>query len=151
MNLRIIDYRPPRIAQCFVLTALLLHWLTPVNRLHIYSNQVLSAVLGAGGFVIMMWGWWLFRKYQTAICPKGNASTLITSGIYRFSRNPMYLGIVFMLLGIALFAGSLPFYLAAVAYFLIINNGFCPYEEERLAGIFGESYLAYKKQVRRWL
>jgi protein-S-isoprenylcysteine O-methyltransferase Ste14 len=151
MKLRIIDYRPPKIAQLFVLSAALLHWATPLSHLHIYSNRVAGIVLGLAGFVIMMWGWWLFRKFDTAICPTAKADSLVTSGIYRLTRNPMYLGLVSMLLALAFAVGTFPFYLAAAAYFMVINQVFCPYEERKLAKAFAAEYLAYKIKVRRWI
>ena len=150
MNIRIIEYRPPKIAQLFVLAALVLHWATPLSEAYIYSNKILGVILGAGGFGIMIWGWWLFRKNNTAICPTAKTDRLVTSGIYKFSRNPMYLGMVAMLLAVSISIGTIPFYLAAVAYFIIINNAFCPFEEDKLTDAFGEVYLSYKKEVRRW-
>jgi protein-S-isoprenylcysteine O-methyltransferase Ste14 len=151
MKIRILDYRPPKIAQLLVLTAALLHWATPPGHLHIYANQLLGIIVGTGGFAIMMWGWWLFRKFGTAICPTAKSQHLVTSGIYRFTRNPMYLGLVGMLLAIAIVVGTVPFYLAAVAYFVVINHVFCPYEESKLAETFGDGYRSYKNNVRRWV
>lgn len=151
MKIQIIDYRPPRIAQLFVLAAALLHWTTPLSQLHVYSNQVLGIILGIGGFVMMMWGWWLFKKRDVAICPTAETARLVTHAIYRFTRNPMYLGLVLMLVGLAIYVGTPPFYLAAIAYFAVINWVFCPYEEAKLANSFGQEYLNYKERVRRWL
>lgn len=76
---------------------------------------------------------------------------LITDGIYRLTRNPMCLGMIAMLLGVAAYFGSLPFYVAAIAYFLIIDRVFCAYEESKLAASFGREYEAYRSRVRRWL
>lgn len=151
MMSRLIDFRPPRIAQLFVLVAVLAHWATPMSRLHVYSNHALGITLGVAGFAVMMWGWWLFKKADTAICPTAKSVHLVTTGIYRFTRNPMYLGMIGMLLAIAVFVGTAPFYLAAGAYFVVINQVFCPYEENRLAETFGESYRLYRQAVRRWL
>jgi len=67
------------------------------------------------------------------------------------SRNPIYLGMVLMLVGCAIYAGTLLFYLVAALYFAIINIVFCPYEEQKMQGTFGEEFLAYKRSVRRWL
>jgi protein-S-isoprenylcysteine O-methyltransferase Ste14 len=151
MNIKIIDYRPPKIAQLFILVAAVLHWATPLSQLHIYSNQVVGIILGAGGFGVMMWGWWLFKKCDTAICPTARTDRLVTSGAYWFTRNPMYLGVISMLLAVAILVGTFPFYLATVAYFVIINNVFCPYEESKLTEAFGDTYTSYKNRVRRWL
>jgi len=151
MNIRIIEYRPPQIAQLFVLAAALLHWATPMKELHLYSRPVAGGILGTVGFAVMMWAWWLFRKSDTAICPTAKTEHLITTGVYRHTRNPMYLGVISMLLALAICVGTLPFYIAAAVYFVVINHVFCPYEENKLAGAFGESYLSYKRRVRRWL
>jgi len=151
MKSRIINFRPPRIAQLFVLTAAIAHLATPLSQLTVYANRVLGSVLGVIGFGVMLWGWWLFKQHETAICPTAHSDSLVTSGIYQFSRNPMYLGMVGMLLAIAVFIGTLPFYVVASAYFLVMNNVFCPYEESRLAETFGDDYLSYKSSVRRWL
>ncbi len=148
--IQIIDYRPPRIALLFVLVAILLHWATPLSQLHVYSNPLLGVILAISGFGVMLWGWWLFRVFGTAICPTAKADRLVTTGIYRVSRNPMYLGIVSMLLGGAIFVGTFPFYLAAIVYFLVLHSVFCPYEENRLAEAFGDTYISYKNKVRRW-
>jgi protein-S-isoprenylcysteine O-methyltransferase Ste14 len=151
MKTRIVDYRPPRIAQALVLAAALLHWATPLKQVQVYSGQGPGLFLGAAGFAVMMWGWWLFRKHDTAICPSAQPRRLVASGIYRLSRNPMYLGMVAMLFGLALFVGSFPFYLAAAIYLVVIDRFFCAYEERRLTETFGDEYLDYRNRVRRWI
>jgi len=151
MNLRLIDFRPPKIAQLLIAIAVLLHWLTPLRETPVYSNPAAAAVLGVGGFALMIRGWWLFRRYQTPICPTARAARLVTGGIYRLTRNPMYLGMIAMLIAVALAVGTLPFYLAAGIYFAVIDRVFCPYEERSLALAFGDEYLAYRNRVRRWL
>ena len=151
MNLRLIDFRPPKIAQLLIAIAVLLHGLTPLRETLVYSNPVAGAVLGVTGFALMAQGWWLFRQYQTPICPTARAARLVVSGIYRATRNPMYLGMIAMLIAAALAVGTLPFYLAAGIYFVVIDQAFCPYEERKLALAFGDQYLSYKNRVRRWL
>ena len=151
MNVRVIDYRPPKIAQLFLLVAMILNWLTPMSELIIYSNQLLGLIMGISGFGVMMSGWWLFRKFDTAVCPTARTDHLVTSGVYRYTRNPMYLGVITMLLAVAIYVGTLPFYLATIAYFVVINNNFCPYEEDKLTRAFGDTYISYKKRVRCWI
>jgi protein-S-isoprenylcysteine O-methyltransferase Ste14 len=63
----------------------------------------------------------------------------------------MYLGIVLILFGLAMGTGGIFFYLACLAFFLIIDYVYCPYEEMQLAGIFGTAYEHYLGDVRRWL
>jgi len=151
MGIRIVDYRPPKIAQLFLLCAAILHWATPLCQLHIFSNHVLGVILGISGFGLMMHGWWLFRKLDTAICPTEKTDCLVTAGVYRFTRNPMYLGMIAMLLAVAIFVGTLPFYLATTACFYVIDIVFCPHEERKLTEAFGDTYTSYKNNVSRWL
>ena len=149
--MHLINFRPPRIGMLFALVATAMHWLLPVWGNVQFSCPVVGAALALSGFSIMMWAWWLFKKGEVAICPTASTVRLLTSGVFRFSRNPMYLGMVSMLLGLAAYVGTPPFYLAAVCYFAVLNFVFCPYEEAKLAGTFGQEFLNYKARVRRWL
>lgn len=135
----------------FALVGTGMHWLLPVWGVFHFSFPVVGAALALVGFSIMMWAWWLFKKGEVAICPTAPTVRLLTGGIYRFSRNPMYLGMVAMLLGLAAYVGTPPFYVAAVSYFAVLNFVFCPYEETKLASTFGQEFSNYKAKVRRWL
>lgn len=135
----------------FLGIAFALHWLLPVWETFTFSYPILGTAIGICGFAIMMWGWWLFQKHNVAICPTADTGKLIFGGPYRFSRNPMYLGIVMIFLGVTLFMGTAPFFLVVAIYFVILNSVFIPFEEQKLGSAFGPAYLEYKKRVRRWL
>lgn len=150
MTSKLLEFRPPRIAQSFVAVAVLLHWAIPL-QLQLFRSVVAGSLLMLLGFYSMMAGWWLFKKHQTVICPTGTPSSLVAEGVYRFTRNPMYLGIFAMLLGLAMIVGSIPFYTAAIAYIVVMDMVFCPYEEGQLSRQFGDEFLHYKAKVRRWL
>ena len=149
--MQLINFRPPRIGMLFVLVATGMHLFLPVWGSFQLSLPVVGATLALLGFSIMMRAWWLFKKGEVAICPTAPTARLVTSGIYRFSRNPMYLGMVSMLLGLAAYVGSPPFYLAAAGYFAVLNFVFCPYEEAKLERAFEQEFSNYKARVRRWL
>lgn len=151
MTSSLIKYRPPRIAMLLMLVAAAIHFLVPLPAVYLYSSIIIAASLGVIGFAVMMWAWWQFEKHEVAICPTDATDHLITDGVYRFTRNPMYLGMIMMIFGIAVFFGTLPFYAAVAAYFAIINWAFCPYEEEKLVRVFGREYEDYRSRVRRWL
>jgi protein-S-isoprenylcysteine O-methyltransferase Ste14 len=146
-----INFRPPRIGMLFALIAAAFHWLLPVQAVFRLSVPVLGVALALAGFSIMMWAWWQFKMGDVAICPTAKTARLLTGGIYRFSRNPMYLGMVSMLFGLAAYVGTPPFYLAAAGYLAVLNFVFCPYEETKLESTFGQEFLNYKARVRRWL
>ena len=145
---RLAQLRPPRIAIALTGAAAILHLVLPLAPLP--SWRVAAVLTGSTGFAIMLRAWWLFRKAQTPICPTDNATTLITSDIFAMTRNPMYLGIVMMMIATALFFGTAPFYAAALSNFLVLHCVFCPYEEQRLRRAFSE-YDAYAARVRRWV
>lgn len=148
---RMLTYRPPRIALTLLLTAVALQLVLPATLPALPAAPSAGVVVAALGFGIMTRAWWLFRLVNTAICPTANTTTLITGDVYRVSRNPMYLGILLMLLGVAIGVGGLPFYLAALLFFLVIDFTFCPYEERKLEESFGRRFITYCKVVRRWL
>ncbi len=150
---RMLTYRPPRIALSLLAAAGALHLATPTSGTwpQLPSSLAGGSMLAAFGFLIMLRAWWLFRAHSTAICPTAHTSALITNDIYRLTRNPMYLGIVLMLLGTAIVTGGWFFYLATLTFFLIINFVFCQYEEAKLIGLFGEEFARYRQSVGRWL
>jgi protein-S-isoprenylcysteine O-methyltransferase Ste14 len=149
--MKIIELRPPRIAIALTFFATLFHWLIRSEEHFRLSFPWLGVSLGAAGLCIMLWAWWLFRKKALAICPTAATASIVTYGPYRFSRHPMYLGMVIMMAGIAVYIGTAPFYVAALVYFLVLNFVFCPYEERKLIGAFGGEYTDYTRRVRRWL
>lgn len=150
---RMLTYKPPRIALALLATAAALQLMAPTALA--WPQLPVSLPGGAAvatiGFLIMLRAWWLFRVREIAICPTASTTALITNDVYRLTRNPMYLGIALMLLGAALGSGGLFFYLAALAFFLIIDFVFCPYEEDKLARAFSDEFEPYRDRVRRWL
>ena len=151
MNTSLLAYRPPRIAMTLVLIAATTHFLTPLRTAHLYSSKTLGATVGVIGFTVMVWAWAQFKQRGVAICPTEETARLLTDGVYRLTRNPMYLGMTLMLAGLAAWMGSLPFYAAAAGFFGIIHPAFCPYEEEKLTTRLGSQYQAYTSRVRRWV
>ena len=79
------------------------------------------------------------------------AQTLVTTGMYQFSRNPMYLGLLLLLIGWALYVGALSAILLIPLFILLITTMQIQPEEIILEEIFGQSYIEYKRNVRRWI
>ncbi|WP_431273086.1 methyltransferase family protein [Variovorax ureilyticus] len=114
------------------------------------AMAVASALLGA---VFSVAGVAAFRRARTTLNPMNPeaASSLVTNGIYRFTRNPMYLGLLLVLVGWAAFLCA-PWGLVGPAVFVLYMNRFQIAPEERvLLSAFGEAYSAYRTRVRRWL
>jgi protein-S-isoprenylcysteine O-methyltransferase Ste14 len=133
------------------LIAAAIHWSLNLGEKTRLSLAWIGALMGVVGFFVMMWSWWVFKTQHLAVCPLQRTEHLTKGGPYRFSRNPMYLGMLLMMLGLALYIGTLPFYLSALGYFAILNFSFVPYEEHKLANAFGVEYREYRGNVRRWL
>jgi len=109
------------------------------------------AVFFAGGAPIL-WAFRLFRLSGINLDPLSEQSrVLATDGPYRFSRNPMYVGLVVVALGVAIWVGSWPMLAAPIAVFATVNFVHIPFEEHKLADEFGEAFTAYAARVRRWL
>ena len=116
-------------------------------RVGVAALFILSgACIGIAGVVA-------FRREKTTINPikPQTTSALITSGIYRLSRNPMYVGMLFALVAWAVFLSSAWAMIGPAAFFLYINRFQIEPEERVLAGLFGATYSDYKSTVRRWL
>jgi protein-S-isoprenylcysteine O-methyltransferase Ste14 len=108
-------------------------------------------LLVAVGFLLRVWATFYFYRHDMRVILLQPQSALITSGPYRFSRNPLYIGgNVFIFFGAALILGS-PAALLATAVHLPLIDRFIRREEEQLERRFGQDWQSYRKQVRRWL
>jgi|TARA_B000000557_G_scaffold261921_1_gene261763 protein-S-isoprenylcysteine O-methyltransferase Ste14 len=94
-----------------------------------------------------------FKKNRTTISPlrPNKTSSLITSGIYNYTRNPMYLGLLLMLISTALFIKNFISFLIIPLFVISINKNQILPEEQILENIFGEEYRNYTKKVKRWI
>ena len=103
--------------------------------------------------IIIILSMYKFKKIKTTISPlrPNKTSSLVKSGIYEYTRNPMYLGLLLMLVSIALFLKNFISFLIIPLFILFITKNQILPEEEALEKIFGEEYKNYKKKVRRWI
>lgn len=98
-------------------------------------------------------GVWSFRQAHTTVNPlkPESASTLVRTGVYRYSRNPMYVGFALLLLAWACYLAAPWALLGVLAFALYIHRFQIAPEERALAQIFGDEFQRYSAQVRRWL
>jgi protein-S-isoprenylcysteine O-methyltransferase Ste14 len=147
----ILGMRPPRIAMGLLALTVGLWHLSPQNTvLHVHYKLIGSMCI-MGGFIVMICGWLPFRKAKTAICPTVRPTALVTAGAFKISRNPIYLGMLMMLMGSSFLMGTIPSLFAPIAFFLIIDKVFIPYEEEKMIEAFGAEYSDYVQKTRRWI
>ena len=142
---------PPQIALLYLAVAFVLNALVKSPVVFNYNYRLLGEGTIVVGLSLMLWALNLFRKNQTPIRPTQRPKKFVSHGPFEWSRNPMYLGIVLILSGIACYMGSLIMFIAPGAFFITINSSYIPYEERVLETIFGREYNQYKKRVRRWL
>lgn len=124
----------------------------PIEVPNFVRYVVASTIAIAGGCISLAGVIW-FRRAKTTVNPlkPENTSSLVTAGIYRFTRNPMYLGLLFILLAWAVFLSSAWALVGPVAFVLYIQRFQVAPEERVLATMFGSTYSEYKARVRRWL
>jgi len=92
-----------------------------------------------------------FIKAKTGVVPFSKSTALITEGFYKYTRNPMYVGMNSFLLGLLIILNNPINFIYLVIFFFIVRNLFVIKEEVQMLETFGEEYLAYKNKVRRWL
>ena len=90
-------------------------------------------------------------KARTTIDPHGSVSTVVMSGPYQFTRNPIYLGFVCILIGFPMIFGTWWGIVLVTVFILLMNSLVIQYEEAYLEKKFGDVYTNYKSRVRRWL
>lgn len=144
---------PPAYMLIFALLMWLLHKYAPLAHWIPPTLQTLGWLVIAAGVVIDLSAMGLFLRKGTSPNPfqPGNASQLVLAGPYRFTRNPMYFGLLVLLTGWAILLGSLSPTALLPVFVMIITFFQIKPEELALETIFGEDYLAYKRRVRRWI
>ena len=141
---------PPVIILIAILFQIALHKLLPI--MIIFEKMYwIGIVMGFLGFFISTGSILLFRINKTTMIPFQDPSFLITNGIYKYTRNPMYLGMLFVQFGIAIYFGSISPFIIPFLFIPIMNNRIIQHEEVMLEKQFGESYIIFKNSVRRWI
>lgn len=125
--------------------------LYPLIRFTGLAGQLVGGAIIVVGLLLLVLANGLFVRAGTDAIPFRNVSTLVTKGVYRYTRNPMYLGMVAVLLGCAVTVGALSALVVPPAFALIVQARFILPEEDMLRGLFPGEYPAYCERVRRWL
>jgi len=128
-----------------------LNELYPLVRFTSLAGQVVGGLLILLGLFLLVSANGLFVRAGTQVIPFREVSTLVTDGVYRYSRNPMYLGMVAVLLGCGVTVGALSALPVPVIFAVIVEARFIRPEERMLRELFPQEYPAYCARVRRWL
>jgi protein-S-isoprenylcysteine O-methyltransferase Ste14 len=114
---------------------------------------MLSYISYIAGLLILVWAVRLFKKQNTTVNPIKieNASSLVTSGVFKYSRNPMYLGMVLILLGLTFMFNLIGGIMFTLLFTMYITKFQIRPEEEVMERFFGADFIKYKQNVRMWL
>jgi len=149
-TLTTMKIHPPLLALALVLVTLALHFMLPEEH-SVGGYQVIGLIVVALGAGLSSFAAAIFTARDTTRKPWGEPTAFVAMPPYTWTRNPMYLGLVTLLLGLAIFFESIAMLLAPAVFFAVIDRMVIPREEETMERLFGQDYAAYKDRVRRWI
>ena len=114
-------------------------------------SSLLGLILILSGISLVFVSFRFMRKMKTTFIPDGTPEVLISSGPFKFSRNPIYLGMLTILVGVAFLMSSLSAIIIAFVFGTIINFTWIAHEEKKLHELFSEDWENYSSKVRRWI
>jgi protein-S-isoprenylcysteine O-methyltransferase Ste14 len=146
-----ITITPPVYLFLSIAIMVLVHFLLPGTKILAFPWNLLGLISLTLGIVLNLVADRSFKNHETTVKPVEESTALITTGAFRLSRHPMYLGFVLVLFGIGLLMGSLMPYVVVLVFAIFMDMVFIRFEEKKLEQTFGEAWLEYKKKVRRWV
>ena len=143
---------PPIALGMVIVIAVAADWVYPLPFMAPGIAHIeLGLIVIAGALLLIRWAIQSFRQAKTNILTNQAALSIVSTGPFAYSRNPIYVGALVGLIGLALAANSLWFLVALVAIFFVLEFGVIAREEDYLTRKFGQTYLDYTAKVRRWL
>lgn len=142
---------PPIVASIFIVIAYIIGRFVPIPFAVPSILRNIGLILTFLGFLLGIGAMLEFQRARTTLDPHGSARQLVTSGIYRFTRNPIYLGFLLMVIGLPLNSGLYWGIVMVPFYVLTMNRLVIEREESYLEMKFKNVYPEYKARVRRWL
>ena len=142
---------PPFYLFASLIIMALLHFFAPVATYIASPYNLVGGIPLVLGIVLNLVADASFKRYRTTVKPFEESTTLVTDGVFRISRHPMYLGLVLILLGIAIVMRSLTPLTVVIAFSIAMDRVFVRTEEKMLEDKFGEPWRRYKSNVRRWI
>lgn len=150
-----LELKVPPVAQVIVTAAAMvgISKIAPALKFSLGGSTALAVGLGVIGLVSGILGVTQFIKAQTTPNPQAleEVSSLVTSGVYQYSRNPMYVGLVLVLFSWALYLSHFLAFVLLPLFILHMTRFQIQPEERMLAQKFGKAYQTYKAKVRRWV
>ena len=145
--MKVFDYPPIWLAGFMALT----YGWSVLWSFDLFELAVTGGLIMILAALFMVWAAITMARAKTTIVPHRDPDALVTSGPFRFSRNPIYLADVVFFMAFTLLVGQPLAVILAIPLFFILDRRFAGPEEAKLHKIFGEDFVAYAKRVRRWL
>lgn len=142
---------PPILVLILLSAMIVLSVVAPGPAVVSYPYTLLGAVLATLGLLVAWRGARHFARVRTNIRTFNEPGVLVTDGLFRWSRNPMYAGFLLLLAGTAILLGAATPFLAVILFAAIADRWYIAFEERALAAKFGDEYAAYKRTTRRWI
>ena len=142
---------PPYYFFSCIALEVILHLLVPIYKYNISYCQWLGLPILVIGILVNLQAKGTVLKSKSMVIPFQKPRLLVRHGPFHYSRNPMYLGMLLVLIGESILLGSLSALIAPILFVLIITLKFIKPEEEMLKNVFENDYINYKKEVRRWI
>jgi protein-S-isoprenylcysteine O-methyltransferase Ste14 len=142
---------PPFLVLICIMLMVFLHKLFPIA-------EIVPSPFHYSGILFILLGAWMvisiilrFRKVKTELNPFKKPRQLVVTGLFAFSRNPIYLGFTVLLFGVNVLLGSASSILVVLAFIFIIDKWYIPLEERNMESVFDDEYRYYKQKVSRWI
>lgn len=142
---------PPFFFMIAVGTELILHYAVPIKQVIPSPYRYLGLLPTVYGTMLNLWADGLFKRYRTTVKPFDKSTKLIVEGPFQFSRNPMYVGMVAILMGLAVLLGSITPFVPVVVMFFILQVLYIPHEEHLLYLTFGNDFIEYRNITPKWI
>ena len=134
-----------------IFLSIICNFVVPIYQVILLPYSYIGIMISGIGLIIILWTVLTLKKSHTTIEFYDIPSSLVIRGPFSISRNPMYIGGLILLLGISVVLGSLISFIFPPLVFLILHFYYLPIEEEKMQNQFGNEYLQYKNDVRRWI
>ena len=146
-----VPIAPPLLFVIPILVSLVLEWLVTTSFVHGAFRWTLGVLFFLAGIALNVGGFITQKRAGTDPIPFNPSTRIVSHGLYRFSRNPMYIGFALWTLAAAILINSVWMLLAVPIGLVLVNQLVVRREERYLERKFGDEYLSYKRRVRRWI
>jgi protein-S-isoprenylcysteine O-methyltransferase Ste14 len=142
---------PPLLFGGTLVVGVLLRFLFPTPLLPNQTALLIGAAVVLIGLPILLLAFRQMIRNKTTIHPAGTTTTIVSNGLYAYTRNPMYLALTLLYIGVSIMTNAYWGLLLLVPLLILVQKGIIEREEHYLTQKFGEEYIRYRSRVRRWL